>query len=195
MSSVRFIPVIEADLGRADPDTGVARLFRVNRVSREELKRAIDVHLEPLAEHGQMITDSCPLFGGAICVVDEEAKLRPQCCGDLSDLNSWFALAKNGFSEGWICAEGHPIPHVTRKGDEFVVVCRDDWEDFSAETVPEFAMRRDDCIMALVDLWHEVTRFCAQVDTLSADYGVRGLSRILVGLEREAEPRIAPDTA
>lgn len=184
---LQLIPVLEArDFGWTDPETGIAGLYQVNRLSRSELLVAIDDHLEPLTAAEQTVDESCPFFGGVIVVVDGCPRLPPQCCGDLSDINDWFRVGEDTFSEAYICKEGHPIPHVTRQGETLTVVCRDEWEEFAVGTEPQFVIQRGELLEALASLRAELERFCSTIDELSGQYGVPQLSRILVALESGA---------
>jgi hypothetical protein len=144
---------------------------------------AINDHLESLTAAGQTIEDSCPLYGGVIVVLDGRPRLRPQCCGDLSDIKDWFRIAEDTFSETYICNEGHPAPHVRKHGDALTIICREEWEEFTAGTEPEFVVQRSELLKALAPLRAELERFCRTVDELSGRYGVERLSRILVAVE------------
>ncbi|HEX6899213.1 MAG TPA: hypothetical protein VF789_05845 [Thermoanaerobaculia bacterium] len=184
---LQLIPVVETlDLGWTDPETGIAGLYRINRLSKAELPAIIDEHLRPLAEGGQTIEDSCPFLGGLMVVVDGRLKLGPQCCGDLSDIADWFRLAEDTFSEAYICTEGHPCPYVKRQGDALTILCtdewKDEWEQFAAGTEPELAIQRSELLEALALLRKELEQFCATLDELSDRYGVERLSRILVAV-------------
>lgn len=181
---LQLIPALETrDFGWTDPDTRIAGLYRVSRLSEAELRMAIDDHIEPLAAAGQTVEESCPLFGGVIVVVDGRPKLTPQCCGDLSDIKDWFRVADEGFSEAFICNEGHPSPLVRRQGDALTFVCRDEWERFAGGTEPEFVIRRTEFLEAHALLRAEMERFCATLDGLADRYGLKLLSRVLVGVE------------
>ncbi|HKV12437.1 MAG TPA: hypothetical protein VJ725_30110 [Thermoanaerobaculia bacterium] len=181
---LELIPVVETrDLGWIDPKTNVAGLYQLNRLSKAELQAAIDFLLELPEGIEETIEDSCPLFGGVIVVVDGRPRLRPQCCGDLSDINDWFRMAEDTFSESYICNEGHPAPYASRHGDALIITCREEGEEFSPGTDPEFVVQRSELLKALPSLRAELEQFCRTVDELSDRYGVARLSRILVAVE------------
>lgn len=185
---LQLIPVVKThDLSWTDPETNIAGMYRVSRLSKSELPAIIDAHLVPLAEVGQTIEESCPLFGGVMVVVDGRPKLAPQCCGDLSDIGDWYRLAEDTFSEAYICTEGHPCPYVRRQGDALTIFCndewKDEWEEFAAGTEPELAIQRSELLEALALLRTELEQFCGTLDELSDRYGVERLSRILVAVK------------
>lgn len=113
-------------------------------------------HLKPLRDAGQNDSETCPLFGGVEIRIDGALCLGPQCCGDLSDIESWYAIAATDFQETYIAPAGHPSPHVRRQDSILQFTCVDEDDPFSPGTVPAFSVHRDAFLRAVPQLLDEL---------------------------------------
>jgi len=131
---------------------------------------------------GQDHAETCPLYGGVELRIGGEPYLRPQCCGDLSDIASWCGVAEPGFREGYLAPEGHPNPHVRREASVLRFACVDEYDPFSIDTIPYFDVQREAFLAAIPYMLREVDAFADRVSRLTADAGLKVGASELVGI-------------
>ncbi len=91
--------------------------YELSEITKENLTKLVLDETQDMRESDND-RDLCGSFsGGYILNIDGENVLYPQCCGSLSDINSWQELMNNGVSAFWI---GHPSPGVTLKENAIV---------------------------------------------------------------------------
>lgn len=175
------IPVVEWPGGggtRLRLDHGFAE---VADVPEGELPRLLDVHFAPLLEHGQEVSESCPLFGGLILEVDSMRLIYPQCCGDLSDVTSWLDPAYSASGEALVATGGHPCPEIIREGDMVRLVCFDAHDPFRPPVdcdvvVPAASLRK-----AVVAALEQLAVFASRLNCVSDIRAHPGLASLLAG--------------
>ena len=158
---------------------------RLGKVDDQLLIEVVEEHLNPLRDAGDPDSDTCPLFGGVRIAVDEKVLLGPQCCGDLSDISSWFALISPDFTEGWVALEGHPAPRVERCGESLEFTCHDPDDPFSPGTTARFSVDRRELMEALFQLLEEVSAFSCRVASLHSERRLPVGPNLLLGVDRE----------
>jgi hypothetical protein len=120
---VELIAVLELHdpviTGRLSPYHPALPFYRLCDLSDDMLKAVVLEHTAALHAGEYERDDACPLFGGYVLRIDNEDKLFPQCCGDLSDIVYWRRLSDGQHA---IC-EGHPAPEVEFQGDMVRLDC------------------------------------------------------------------------
>lgn len=188
LKAVEFLPVVETRaVKRSSVHSLEPRFFHVAELSDADIEVLVRDHVEELLTSGQPISESIPLYGGAVIRFDGRVVFQPQCCGMIVDVNSWFeAVQQPNNASQFVCLEGHPSPWVTRREDSILVECEDEVENgecFTPGTVARFSMPREDVLFALQVLWHELEWFSLRVDALGRRLGMPHLSRTLIAVD------------
>lgn len=116
MQIVKLIPVVEynPNIIKAQPySPEIPFLYRLLDANDELLAQFISTHTENLRAGAYTLAECCALFGGYVLNVDEKDIFFPQCCGDMSDIFYWEALANLNEANQqnlsfWY--KGHPAP-------------------------------------------------------------------------------------
>ena len=152
-------------------------LYRLSEIHDANLAKLVLDHLEGYLR-GELVREQvCPLFGGFVLVVDGTAELYPQCCGDLSDLRFWDALAAGRDDASW---EGHPWPDVIQAGDVVELRCTDEIEDFSPPAKPVIELPRAALHRACLEARQEIDLMAPKIAALGEDAGIRDLARLVL---------------
>jgi len=162
---------------------------RLSEVDAAVVLEAAFHHFAPLREAQQPDSETVPFLGGVRLLVGDVILLEPQCCGDLSDVLSWFELVAPRFECGIAAPGGHPAAQVKRTRNILQFTCAGADEVFSSATCPEFSVQRGELIEALAPLLQEVKAFCALVDSLHGNRLLSVGARHLVGVEPEVLER------
>ena len=109
------------------PVNGEVDLYDLEALSDHNLETAIRLHISDMA-----IEDCCALFGGFGLRIGGEFVLYPQCCGTLSDIESWEKII-DSTSNLYLAIEGHPCPKVISYGSSVLIECADEFETFYPE--------------------------------------------------------------
>ncbi len=152
-------------------------LYPLSGIPTENLPKLVQDHLEDFLSGDLEREAVAPLFGGYVLTVNGEAVLYPQCCGDLSDLKFWRALADSKSNVGW---EGHPSPLVTQSADSVVLQCIDTYDEFYPPVCPrlllDHASLRVACDGAEDELKTQVGRF----EELGQQLGIENLAELVL---------------
>ena len=95
--------------------------FEIVGISEKDLSILVDLQLQNVTDKSPLL----PFYGGYILVVDGRNVLYPQCCGDLSDISYWEAVAK-GVEQPH--SSGHPEPMVHYSGQNIILEFNE-WEE------------------------------------------------------------------
>ena len=98
--------------------------YRLFDIPLEGIERVINLHIGDTN-----INESISLFGGYAISKNGTIELLPQCCGLLEEIQLWKNILKNDFEDFYL-TEGHPSPLITKRGNEIIIHCKDDFETF-----------------------------------------------------------------
>jgi hypothetical protein len=149
--------------------------YRLFDISLEDIERVINLHIGDTD-----IDESISLFGGYAISINGTIELFPQCCGLLEEIQLWKNILNDDFKEFYL-TEGHPSPLITKKGNEIVIYCKDDFETFDPITTKEeIRLDYNDTKKALKKLIIELTEFSDRLNTLSDKFKTDNLSKIMI---------------
>lgn len=141
----------------------------------EDLERVINLHIGDTD-----INKSISLFGGYAISKNGTIELFPQCCGLLEEIQLWKNILIDDFEEFYL-TEGHPSPLITKRGNEIVIYCKDEFETFYPMTTKEeIRLDYNDAKIALVKLISKLTEFSTKLNTLSDKFKAENLSNIMI---------------
>lgn len=149
--------------------------YRLFDISLEDIERVINLHIGDTN-----INESISLFGGYAISKNGTIELFPQCCGLLEEIQLWKNILKDDF-EDFFLTEGHPSPIVTKRGNEIIIHCKDDFEAFyPITTKEEIRLDYNETKIALIKLINELTEFSGKLNTLSDKFETENLSNIMI---------------
>ncbi|MCH2231175.1 MAG: hypothetical protein MK105_12605 [Crocinitomicaceae bacterium] len=108
-----------------------SNFYRAKDISNENLVKIVNDHFEGIIKDDWNEDETCALFGGYVLKINGIDKLFPQCCGDLSDIVYWEAIAKY---KQWKFYNGHPTPDLKFNQKNVIFNCKNDNEDFVPKT-------------------------------------------------------------
>ncbi|MDO5104315.1 hypothetical protein [Capnocytophaga sp.] len=154
--------------------TGIYQ-YRLFEVSLDNIERIIALHI------GDMdIRESISLFGGYALAIDDEIVLFPQCCGLLEEIHAWKHILTDDF-EPFYLPECHPVPFISKKGDDLVISCDDSDEDFiPPSTAKTIIINHKKAQEALQKLLCDLQTYAEKLNRLSDKYQVENLADILI---------------
>ena len=149
--------------------------YRLFGISLEDLERVINLHIGDTD-----INESISLFGGYAISKNGTIELFPQCCGLLEEIQLWKNILKDDFEDFYL-TEGHPSPLVTKRGNEIIIYCKDDFETFYPMTAKEeIRLDYNETKTALIILISKLTGFSEKLNSLSDKSKTDNLSNILI---------------
>lgn len=107
--------------------------YHPEALSDADLLRHLSAHCAEGRQLGGDWQQVCPLFGGYVLRVDGTNAFFPQCCSDLSDIQSWRRIATGADS---YLHEGHPSPVITFDQGKALFDFSDEAADGEAFTPP-----------------------------------------------------------
>jgi hypothetical protein len=149
--------------------------YRLFDISLEDIERVINLHIGDTN-----INESISLFGGYAISKNGTIELFPQCCGLLEEIQLWKNILKDDFEEFYL-TEGHPSPLITKRGNEIIIHCKDDFETFYPMTTKEeIRLDYNETKIALTKLISELTEFSEKLNSLSDKFKTENLSNIMI---------------
>ena len=149
--------------------------YRLFDISLEDLERVINLHIGDTD-----INESISLFGGYAISKNGNIELFPQCCGLLEEIQLWKNILNDDFKEFYL-TEGHPSPLITKRRNEIVIYCKDEFETFDPMTIKEeIRFDYNDARTALIKLITELTNFSVKLNSLSDKFKTKNLSNIMI---------------
>jgi hypothetical protein len=149
--------------------------YKLFDIDIEELERAINLHIGDTH-----INQSCSLFGGYAISINGTIELYPQCCGLLEEIQDWKNILNDDFEDFYL-KECHPSPTVTKRDDQIIILCKDEYETFIPSTTKaKITLDYQEAKSAFLELLKKLTDFSTNLDSLSHKYGTKNISDILV---------------
>jgi len=149
--------------------------YKLFEISLEDLERVINFHIGDTN-----INESISLFGGYAISKNGTIKLFPHCCGLLEEIQLWKNILNSDFEEFYL-TEGHPSPLITKKGNEIVIYCKDEFETFYPMTINEqIRLDYNETKAALLKLIGELTEFSLKLSSLSNKFKTENLANIMI---------------
>lgn len=154
--------------------------YKLFDIELEDLEKVINLHLGDTN-----ISESISLFGGYAISLNGNIELFPQCCGLLEEINAWESILNENFKDFYLC-EMHPSPLVTKKRNEIIIYCKDDYESFIPFTTRE-EIRLDyvETKAALIKLLKNLADFSNVINSLSNKFGCQNLANIMIWGRKE----------
>lgn len=149
--------------------------YPLSQLSSSDIARIIELHTSDTS-----LEESCALFGGYVLAADREAVLIPQCCGTLSDFNSWEALARGETYSEYFCLEGHPSPEAISDGSLIIIRCADELENFEEPAPAKYLLDRLTLANAIQDAKTELDQFVFKLEEWGNVQGHQNAAAILV---------------
>ncbi len=149
--------------------------YRLFDISIEDIERVISLHIGD-----SDIKESISLFGGYAISKNGTIELFPQCCGLLEEIQLWKKILKDDFQDFYL-TEGHPSPLITKRGNEIIIHCKDDFETFYRITdKEEIRLDYNETKTSLITLLSELTEFSEKLNSLSDKFKTENLSNIMI---------------
>ena len=149
--------------------------YRLFEISLEDIERVINLHIGDTD-----IKESISLFGGYAISKNGTIELFPQCCGLLEEIQLWKNILNDDFEEFYL-TEGHPSPLITKKENEIVIYCKDEFESFYPMTInEEIRLDYNETKTALLKLISELKEFSKKLNYLSDKFKTENLSNIII---------------
>ena len=149
--------------------------YRLFDISLEDIERVINLHIGDTD-----INESISLFGGYAISKNGNIELFPQCCGLLEEIQLWKNILNDDFKEFYL-TEGHPSPLITKKRNEIVIYCKDEFETFyPMRTKKEIRLDYNDARTALIKLITELTDYSVKLNSISDKFKTKNLSNIMI---------------
>ena len=149
--------------------------YRLFDISLEDIERVINLHIGDTD-----INESISLFGGYAISKNGNIELFPQCCGLLEEIQLWKNILNDDFKEFYL-TEGHPSPLITKKRNEIVIYCKDEFETFYPMTTKkEIRLDYNDARTALIKLITELTDYSVKLNSISDKFKTKNLSNIMI---------------
>lgn len=156
--------------------------YKLFDISIEDMESVINLHIGDTD-----IKDSISLFGGYAVSKNGNIELFPQCCGLLEEIQVWKNILKEDFKEFYL-TEGHPSPLITKRGNEIVIYCKDEFETFDPFTSKEeIRLDYNETKKAFIKLINELTEYSERLNTLTDKFRIRNLSNIMIWGKNENE--------
>lgn len=157
-------------------------LYNLFDISLEDIERVINLHIGDTD-----INESISLFGGYAISKNGTIELFPQCCGLLEEIQLWKNILHDDFEEFYLTA-GHPSPLVTKKGNEIIIYCKDEFESFYPMTTNEvIRLDYNETKTALLKLISELKDFSKKINSLSDKFKTENLSNRMIWGNNENE--------
>lgn len=155
--------------------------YRINQFdSKDDMRKIIRIHLGQVeGEKGTPLSESCSLFGGYVLKVDNRTVFTPQCCSGLADIWTWNTIIKDKFTEGYICAEGHPAPKVTREGEALNFTFENEGEEFIPPAIAT-TINRGEMAAAIKLCQKELDAFGEFLNSLAPEFGCPEIATALI---------------
>ena len=149
--------------------------YRLFDISIDDIEKLINLHIGDTE-----INKSISLFGGYAISRNGSIELFPQCCGLLEEIQLWKGILRPDFKDFYL-TEGHPSPLITKKRNEIIIHCKNDFETFyPLKTKEEIRLDYNETISALKKLILELTEFSDKLNCLSDKFKTPNLSNILI---------------
>lgn len=149
--------------------------YRLFDISLADIERVINLHIGDID-----INESISLFGGYAISKNGTIELFPQCCGLLEEIQLWKNILKDDFEDFYL-NEGHPSPLITKRGNEIIIHCKDDFETFCPITIKEeIILDYKETKTALIKLISELTEFSDKLNSLSTKFKTENLSNTMI---------------
>ena len=168
--------VIEKNyLNFPDPILYKTYQYRLFDISLDDIERVINLHIGDTD-----INESISLFGGYAISKNGNIELFPQSCGLLEEIQLWKNILNDDFKEFYL-TEGHPSPLITKKRNEIVIYCKDEFETFYPMTTKkEIRLDYNDARTALIKLITELTDYSVKLNSISDKFKTKNLSNIMI---------------
>ena len=111
------------------PFEKASNFYRAIDISEDNLLKIVNDHLDTFENDNWDENDVIPLIGGYVLRINDENKLFPQCCSDLSIIEYWESIIKK--EENGQFYIGHPAPKVEIKNNMVNFICNLDGERFT----------------------------------------------------------------
>ena len=149
--------------------------YRLFDICIEDIERVINLHIGDTD-----INESISLFGGYAIFLNGTIELFPQCCGLLEEIQLWKNILQEDFEDFYL-TECHPSPLITKRNNEIVIYCKDDYETFLPLTTnEEIRLDYNETKTALIRLINELTDFSTKLNSLSNKFGTENISNIMI---------------
>jgi hypothetical protein len=149
--------------------------YRLFDISLEDIERVINLHIGDTD-----INESISLFGGYAISKNGNIELFPQCCGLLEEIQLWKNILNDDFEEFYL-TEGHPSPLITKRRNEIVIYCKEEFETFYPMTTKEdIRLDYNDAKTALIKLITELKDFSVKLNSLSEKFKTKNLANIMI---------------
>ena len=162
--------------------------YRAKDFSDENLVKIVNDHFAGIVKDEWNEDETCALFGGFVLKINGEDKLFPQCCGDLSDIVYWEAIAKYGQSKFY---NGHPAPQVEFDENNVVFLCKDEFEQFVPNTDEKIIVPRIELLKAYEGAILELNEFEKRLNRIEKDLSYKPkndtLANILIYRNQEID--------
>lgn len=103
------------------PFEKASNFYRAIDISEDNLLKIVNDHLDTVENDNWDENDVIPLVGGYVLRINDENKLFPQCCSDLSIIENWESIIKK--EEKGQFYIGHPTPKVEIKDNVINFIC------------------------------------------------------------------------
>lgn len=149
--------------------------YRLLDMEIDDIEKLIHLHIGDTN-----INESISLFGGYAISVNNNIELLPQCCGLLEDIQQWQKLLQTDFEDFYL-SNGHPTPLITKRGNEIVIHCNDDNEQFiPSSTKQMIRLDYNETKTALLNTIQDLNEFSIRLNTLSHKFQSEDIASILV---------------
>ncbi len=163
-----------------DPISSGIYQYRLFDIDIEDLERIIHLHIGDTD-----ISESISLFGGYAISINDNIELFPQCCGLLEEIQLWKNILNENFEDFYL-KECHPSPLITKRNNEIVIYCKDDFETFFPSTIKEeIKLDYQETKFAFEKLIKELADFSAKLNSLSSNYKTENISNIMIWGDNE----------
>ncbi len=149
--------------------------YRLFEIGIEDIEKVINLHIGDTN-----INESISLFGGYAISQNGIIELFPQCCGLLGEIKTWKNILQEDFQDFYL-TECHPSPLITKKGNEIIIYCKDDFETFMPITTKqEIILDYNEAKTALLAVLNDLTNYSTELNKISNRFETENLAEIMI---------------
>ncbi len=149
--------------------------YKLFDIDIEDLERVINLHIGDTD-----INESISLFGGFAISKNGIIELFPQCCGLLEEIQLWKKILKDKFEDFYL-TECHPSPLITKRKNELVIYCKDDYETFvPVTTKQEIRLDYNETKTALLIILDDLANCSTKLNSISEKFSTKNIADIMI---------------
>ncbi len=158
--------------------------YEVNKITTADLVQLIELEIQKQQSDEEKGVDdlACAFDGGYVLKVNDENILYPQCCSDLSDIQTWKDLLDKDSSFFY---SGHPSPRITKTENELF------FDFVNTETTEKFAppvpyetikIEKNSLASAIKNAEKELELFSKKLQTVNIEnkMGIKNIVEVLI---------------